>query len=167
MKKRTPAQILLAELKNLPWRKRTSEEYDVIFSAVEDELLKNDFSDSVSDVQKWIEDGLCDGEFLFSVFGECDEKEDEKNIKAVDEISDDLSISVFRIERRRNNAKCLRTQKREISRRLAFIGLYMGMSPVEIIAAVNEEKKIDLYRKAAQIFAPPKRRRIQRWRKAR
>lgn len=166
MKKRTPAQILSDEIQNLPWRKHVSIYYARIFSAIV-EILQEDDSASISAAGKKILDALSDGEFLFSVFGSCDDFEDTYNREAVDELFDDVKLALFRIERRRNNAKLLRTQKREISRRLAFIGLCIGMSPFEILAAVDEEKKIDIYRKAAQIFAPPRRRRIQRWRKAR
>jgi hypothetical protein len=166
MEKRTPAQILSDEIQNLPWRKNVSIYYARIFSAVE-EILHEDDSSSISEAGKKIQDALSDGEFLFSVFGVCDDFQDAFNREAVDELVDDVKLAVYRIERRRNNARLLRTQKRDVSRRLAFIGLCMGMNPDEIVSSVREEKVIDIYRKAAQIFAPPRRRRIQRWRKAR
>lgn len=166
MTRRTDAQILADEIASLiTSATRDSAVYDAAC-----EVLDGMPTASADGAATSLRDALCDGEWLASVFGaDVTEDEDAENQKAVDDLYRAVKIALGKIQRRRRWAREERALKRDLCRRLALCGFAAGLTADELLAGVDEQRHIAVYKKFAAIFAPPRHVRYpgKRWRRAR
>ena len=166
MTRRTDAQILAAEISSLI----SSATRDSAVYTAACEVLDGMATASADEAASSLRDALCDGSWLAGVFGaDVSEEEDAENQKAVDDLFRAVETANWRIQKRRAAARSLYTEKKAVCRRLALCGFAAGLTADELLAGVDEQRHIAVFKKFAAVFAPPRHVRYpgKRWHKAR